>query len=90
MDTRTDRWLKGAMDSGDASVAAVLCWQMRIMSKRYVHRNLRHRKVGQAEKTTGGVGSWEGSRITGEQERLHFVVEKLVSLNVRGPVKFNY
>lgn len=30
------------------------------------------------------------SHITGEQERLHFVVEKLVSLEVRGPVKFNY
>ena len=30
------------------------------------------------------------SHITGEQERLHFVVEKLVSLKVRGPVKFNY
>lgn len=30
------------------------------------------------------------SLITGEQERLHFVVEKLVSLKVRGPVKFNY
>ena len=30
------------------------------------------------------------SHITGDQERLHFVVEKLVSLKVRGPVKFNY
>jgi len=28
--------------------------------------------------------------ITGEQQRLYFVVEKLVSLKVRGPVKFNY
>ena len=28
--------------------------------------------------------------FTGEQGRLHFVVEKLVSLKVRCPVKFNY
>ena len=30
------------------------------------------------------------SNITGEKERMHFVIDKLVSLNVRGPVKFNY
>lgn len=30
------------------------------------------------------------SHITGEQERLHFVVEKLVSLKVRCPVRFKY
>lgn len=30
------------------------------------------------------------SHITGEQERLHYVVEKLIARKVRGPVKFNY
>lgn len=30
------------------------------------------------------------TQMSGKQERLHFVVEKLVSLKVRGPVKFNY
>ena len=30
------------------------------------------------------------SRIAGEQERLHFVIDKLITLNVRGPVRYFY
>lgn len=30
------------------------------------------------------------SQITGEQQRLHFVIEKLIVLNARCPVRFNY
>jgi hypothetical protein len=30
------------------------------------------------------------SHIAGEQQRLHFVIDKLITLNVRGPVRFFY
>lgn len=44
-----------------------------------------YRELGDMDAATRAL-----SHITGEQERLHFVVEKLVSLKVRGPVKFKY
>lgn len=44
-----------------------------------------YRELGDMDAATRSL-----SHITGEQERLHFVIEKLVSLKVRGPVKFNY
>ena len=58
MDTLTLPWHQGAMDSDDASVAAVFCLQLPNTSKQYVNRSLRHQWDGKAEKTTGGVGSW--------------------------------
>jgi hypothetical protein len=44
-----------------------------------------YRELGDMDAATRSL-----SHITGEQERLHSVIEKLVSLKVRGPVKFNY
>ena len=43
-----------------------------------------YRELGDMEAARNAL-----AQITGEQQRLHFVVEKLISLNARCPVRFN-
>jgi hypothetical protein len=44
-----------------------------------------HREMGDMNAASRALG-----HIAGEQQRLHYVVEKLVALKVRCPVRFNY
>jgi hypothetical protein len=44
-----------------------------------------YRELGDLEAATRAL-----SCFAGDQDRLHFVIDKLVSLKVRGPVRFNY